>query len=449
MLHALCTVLYNPEPLNIEPGTVIANIMHIEILITGDEIRTGAVIDSNSTHIAQVLLENGFSVVRHTCVGDNTDHIASVLHEIGGRAEAALVTGGLGPTSDDITALAAAKSAGVDLTLNRSALESMERFFKSRQRLMLGSNKKQAMLPLGAEPIVNPMGSAPGFVLKINRCMFFFLPGVPAEMHKMLSDTVLPRLEKFRGPGTDFNLTQTISTFGLTESAAAEKVAGIAEMFPEITLGFRAKFPEIQIKLYGRGKNKETLRQYAAAAAEAVLDKIGDYVFSMDGSPMEAVVGRLLFQKKATLAVAESCTGGLISHMLTNVPGSSNYFLFSGVTYSNEAKKNVLGVSSEIIERLGAVHEETAREMAQGVRRIAGSDYGLATSGIAGPDGGTDEKPVGLVCIGLADGKSAQGYRFIYPLNTRSRNKMVFAVKALDMLRRELIVKAESSKLKE
>jgi competence/damage-inducible protein CinA-like protein len=419
--------------------------MHIEILITGDEIRTGAVIDRNSTHIAQVLEENGFGVMRHSCVGDDTDQMASILYEIGGRADACLVTGGLGPTSDDITAMAAAKATGADLALNLPALESIEHFFKARQRLMPESNKKQAMFPQGAEPIFNPMGTAPGFVLKIGRCVFFFLPGVPVEMQRMLSDTVLPQLGKLRGGDIEFHLTKTISTFGLTESVAAEQVAGTNEMFPEITLGFRAKFPEIQIKLYGRGKNKEALLQSVTTASEAIFDKIGDHVFSLDGSPMETVVGRLLFEKKATLAVAESCTGGLISHMLTNVPGSSNYFLFSGVTYSNEAKRKVLGVPFEIIERFGAVHERTAAEMAAGVRRIAGSDYGLATSGIAGPDGGTDEKPVGLVCIGLADRESARGFTFFYPFNNRSRNKKIFAVKALDMLRRELLLKAESS----
>ena len=418
--------------------------MHIEILITGDEIRTGAAIDTNSTDIARVLLENGFSVMRHSCVGDNMDDMVSILHEIGGRADAAIVTGGLGPTSDDISAKAAAKSVGMDLALNLPALESMERYFRTRQRSMPGSNKKQAMLPQGAEPIFNPLGTAPGFVLKIDGCEFFFLPGVPIEMHKMLSEFVLPRLITLRGSDTEFNITKTISTFGLTESAAAEKVAGISGMLREITLGFRAKFPEIQIKLYGRGKDKDTLYHNIAKAAEAVSDKIGEYVFSMDGSPMEAVVGRLLFEKKATLAVAESCTGGLISHLLTNVPGSSNYFLFSGVTYSNAAKQKILEVSPDTIERFGAVHEETAKEMAAGVRRIAGSDYGLATSGIAGPDGGTDEKPVGVVCIGLADRESARGFRFFYPFNSRSRNKKIFAVKALDMLRRKLIVKAES-----
>ncbi len=413
--------------------------MNIEILITGDEIRTGAAVDTNSAYIAQVLLENGLGVMRHNCVGDNTDHLVAVLHEIGGRADAALVTGGLGPTSDDVTALAAAKSAGVDLAMNWPALEKIERYFKSRDRTMPESNKKQAMLPVGAEPIDNPTGTAPGFILKIDRCVFFFLPGVPAEMSRMLSEAVLPRLEKMQGANREFNLTKTISTFGLPESKVAEKVAGIEEMFPEITLGFRAKFPEIQIKLYGRGKRKETVGQCVAAATEAVLDRIGEVVFSTDGNSMEAAVGRLLREKRATVAVAESCTGGLISHMLTNVPGSSNYFLFSGVTYSNPAKRNVLGVSSTIIERFGAVHEETAREMAAGVRRIAGSDFGLATSGIAGPDGGTPEKPVGLVCIGLADGKSVKGFRFVYPFYDRSRNKLMFAFKALDLLRRELL----------
>ncbi|MEJ2657970.1 MAG: competence/damage-inducible protein A [Desulfobacterales bacterium] len=413
--------------------------MNIEILITGDEIRTGAAIDLNSSYIAQVLAENGFSVMRHSCVGDDMDHIVSVLQEIGGRADAGLVTGGLGPTPDDITALAAAKSAGVELVVNQPALHGIERYFKARRRRMTESSKKQAMLPRGAEPIFNPAGTAPGFIFKINRCVFFFMPGVPLEMQRMLSETVIPHMKKLRGVNDEFYITKTISTFGLTESATSERVADISGMFPEITMGFRAKFPEIQIKLYGRGKNKKTLHQSIADTAEAILNKLKDYVFSMNGSPMEAEVGRLLSEKKATLAVAESCTGGLISHMLTNVPGSSNYFLFSGVTYSNEAKQKVLGVPARVIERFGAVHETTAKEMAAGVRRIAGSDYGLATSGIAGPDGGTEEKPVGLVCIGLADRKSAEGFRFFYPFNSRPRNKQIFAVKALDMLRRKLL----------
>ena len=422
--------------------------MKVEILTTGNEIISGAVIDRNSAHIAAKLEEAGFSVMRHTCVGDNIEDLVLVLQEIGSRSDAALVTGGLGPTPDDLTAQAVATSAGVDLVLDQTALRGVENYFKTRNRTMPDSNKKQAMLPRGAKIILNPVGTAPGFMLKIDRCLFFFLPGVPFEMQRMLSDTVLARLEKLRGDVCEYSMTRTISTFGLAESATAERLTGISGMFPEINFGFRAKFPEIQIKLYGKGKNKEALHQYMDKAAAAIIEEMGDKVFSEDESSMEAVVGRLLLKENATIAVAESCTGGLISHLLTNVPGSSNYFLFSGVTYSNEAKQKVLGVSSEILEHYGAVHENTAKEMAAGVRQIAESDYGLAISGIAGPNGGTDEKPVGTVCIGVATRRSTQGFRFFFPFNSRGRNKKIFAMKALDILRRELLLKAECLKFK-
>ncbi len=419
--------------------------MNVEILITGDEIRSGTLIDRNSAYIAMKLEEAGFNVVRHTCVGDNVEDLTLILQEIGSRSDAALVTGGLGPTPDDLTAQAAATSIGVDLVLNLPALHGVERYFKTRNRMMPDSNRKQAMLPRGADLILNPVGTAPGFMLRINRCMFFFLPGVPIEMQRMLSDTVLADLKALRGDVSEFRMLKTISTFGLTESATAERMSDISGMFPEITIGYRAKFPEIQIKLYGRGKDKDFLRQCMVKARSAVLEEMGDNVFSEDDTPMEAVVGKLLLKKNATLAVAESCTGGLISHLLTNVPGSSNYFVFSGVTYSNEAKQKVLGVSPEVLEHVGAVHEKTAKEMAAGVRRIAESDYGLATSGIAGPDGGTDEKPVGTVCIGLATRQSTLGFRFFFPFNSRWRNKKIFAMKALDILRRELLSKREST----
>lgn len=413
--------------------------MIIEILTTGDEILTGAVVDTNSAHIAQALKEIGLLGVRHSCVGDDMNHLVSTLQEIAIRADVAVVTGGLGPTTDDITAEAAAKSAGVELVLNRSALRSVEDYFRTRNRSTSSSNKKQALLPFGAEAIYNPVGTAPGFTLKIERCLFYFLPGVPFEMHRMLSDSVLPSIETLRGGRGELRRVKTISTFGLTESATGERMKGFSAEFPGIKLGFRAKFPEIQIKLYGSGKDSETIDKLMNKATESVLKKIGENVFSVDGMSMEGVVGRLLSEKKATLAVAESCTGGLISHMLTNIPGSSKYFLLSGITYSNDAKTKMLDVSPDIINQFGAVHEKTAKKMAEGVRRIAGATYGLAVTGIAGPDGGTDDKPVGTVCLGLADARSARGFRFYFPFNNRSRNKKIFAMKALDILRQELM----------
>jgi nicotinamide-nucleotide amidase len=412
--------------------------MIAEILVTGQEILSGSVIDTNSAHIAQTLERAGLEVTRHVCVGDDMEMLVSIIKEISKRADVAVVTGGLGPTTDDITAEAAAKSAGVELVLNRSALRAVEDYFKERKRSMTNSNKKQALLPKGSECLNNPVGTAPGFSMKIGRCSFFFIPGVPFEMIRMLSDMVLPRIEKHHGRDREVNLVKTISTFGLTESAIGEKIAGLAAEFPEIKLGIRAKFPEIHVTLYCRGTDDRSLDQIMGKASEWIMKKIGEKVFSDDGDSMEAVVGSLLAGKKATLAVAESCTGGLISHWLTNVPGSSEYFLFSGVTYSNESKSKLLGVSTKILERYGAVHEEAAKEMAEGARRVAGSTYGLATSGIAGPAGGTNDKPVGTVCIGLASPNSVKGFRFFFPFNSRSRNKKIFAMKALDLLRHEL-----------
>lgn len=412
--------------------------MIAEILITGDEIRTGAVLDSNSSHIAQTFTEAGIDVVRHTCTGDDMAQLVNTIKEISTRADVAVVTGGLGPTEDDITAAAAAEAAGVDLVVDRSALRAIEDYFAKIMRPMSNSNKKQAMLPRGSECLSNPVGTAPGFLITINRCLFFFLPGVPFEMRRMLSDSVLPRAKKRLGSAGEYSLVKTISTFGLTESETSEQLVGLNDQFQGVKLGMRARFPEIHIRLYGRGIDEKGLHEQMEKASEWILKKIDKRVVSLDGSTMEAVVGQLLSENKATLAVAESCTGGLISHWLTNVPGSSNYFLFSGITYSNASKINVLDVSAEIIERYGAVHEETVKKMADGVRRIAGATYGLATSGIAGPDGGTEDKPVGTVCIGLATPHSTEGYRFFFPFGKRLRNKKIFAMTALDVLRQEL-----------
>jgi len=413
--------------------------MIAEILVTGQEIVSGDVVDSNTAHISQVLKEAGVEVVRHSCVGDDMKTLVSIIREIGERADIAVVTGGLGPTTDDITTEAAAKSAGVELVLNRSALGSIEKYFNDRKRSMHPSNKKQAMLPEGSGYLFNPVGTAPGFQLEISGCFFFFVPGVPFEMQKMMSDVVLPRIMILQGNTKKVFLVKNISTFGLTESEIGGKLAGFTAKFPGLQLGIRSLIPEVQVKIYARGEDEKKLQRQIENAFEWILTKIGHKTFSVDGRSMEAVVGNLLRDKNATLAVAESCTGGLISHWLTNVPGSSNYFLLSGVTYSNESKERILGISSEVLKQYGAVHEETVKEMAECARGVSGAKFGLATSGIAGPDGGTVDKPVGTVCIGLATPHAAKGFRFFFPCNSRSRNKKVFAMTALDLLRKELL----------
>jgi competence/damage-inducible protein CinA-like protein len=410
-----------------------------EILSTGDEIRTGALVDSNSAYIAERLEIEGIAVVRHMAIGDDLGTIVSVLKEIGTRADVAVVTGGLGPTLDDLTTEAAAKAADVGLSLDRVALETIEGFFRKMNRSMSDSNKKQAMFPEGAERLDNPIGTAPGFMLRIDRCVFFFLPGVPAEMQLMLSDQVLPRIRALLGEDRSYLLVKTLSTFGLPESVVGERLRDLADGFPDIKLGLRAKFPEIQIKLYVKGEDEAQLNGKLGRASSWVIQHLGKNVFSADGISMEAAVGELLKEKGATVAVAESCTGGLISDWLTDVPGSSAYFLFSAVTYSNESKNEILGVMPETLSANGAVDEAVVSEMAEGVRRISGATYGVATSGIAGPDGGTAEKPVGTVCIGIATPERTEGRRFYFPFGNRSRNKKMFAMTALNMLRRELL----------
>lgn len=412
--------------------------MKAEILATGDEIRSGALVDSNSAHISQVLEANGVAVIRHTCVGDDLQALVDVLHEISRRADIAVVTGGLGPTVDDLSSEAAAVALGVELVLDPEALAAIKAWFAAHKRPMSASNRKQALFPAGATRLDNPLGTAPGFETAIGGCRFFFLPGVPVEMRRMLDEQVIPRIRRMHGARHCYRI-RSLSTFGLPESVVNERIEGFAAHFGDLKLGLRARFPEIHIRLYGSGDDEQELAARLDAAARWVAAKIGNRVVSMHGRPLPAVVGGLLRRHGATLAVAESCTGGLIAHQLTGVAGSSDYFLFAGVTYANAAKRDILGVSEKILTTHGAVHEETARQMAEGARRIAGATYGLSTSGIAGPGGGNAEKPVGTVCIGLAAPRYAFGRRYRFFYDNRSTNKRIFAATALDILRRELL----------
>ena len=413
--------------------------MIAEVLATGDEIRSGALVDSNSAYIARLLETAGVEVVRHSCVGDDPESLVSILREIAGRSDIVVVTGGLGPTDDDLTTAAAARAAGVEVVLDPLALDSVEAFFKARKFPLTPSNKKQALLPAGADCLINTVGTAPGFQLKIEECQFFCLPGVPFEMRHMMANEVMPRLMKLQGQTRSVRLVKTLSTFGLAESATAEKLSGFEDHFAPIKLGFQAKFPEIHVKLYGTGMDEDPLRSQLEKAEHWVAQQLGDRIFSNTGESLEQAVGNLLRARQATLAVAESCTGGLIADLVTDVPGSSDYFVLSAVTYANQAKRDLLGVTSEILDRHGAVSEETAKEMARGVQRISGATYGLATSGIAGPGGATDDKPVGTVCIGLANSDSVSGRRYHFAFDNRRMNKRIFAATALELLRRELL----------
>lgn len=413
--------------------------MIAEILATGDEIRTGALVDSNSAHIAEMLTQSGVEVSRHHAVGDDLQTLQAVMLELSRRADVAVVTGGLGPTDDDLTAEAAARAAGCELSLDQRALQEIEAFFKRLNRPMSPSNAKQAYLPTGATALYNPVGTAPGFEFTLDHCRFFCLPGVPREMRQMLADQVLPAIRQQLGRNRPHCLVRTLSTFGLPESTVGERVCGLGDRFPDVKLGLRAKFPEIQVKLYHTTRAATQGNAMLDEAVSWVREKLGVYLYSESGEDMAAAVGRLIAERKATLALAESCTGGLIANWLTNTAGASDYFLLSAVTYANQAKQDLLGVSAETLRRHGAVHEQTAREMALGVRRASGATFSLATTGIAGPGGGSGEKPVGTVCIAVAGPDETVSRRFHFPFGRRLQKKRIFAAAALDMLRRLLL----------
>ncbi|MFO7802200.1 MAG: competence/damage-inducible protein A [Desulfovermiculus sp.] len=408
-----------------------------EIMATGDEIRSGALVDTNSAWLARRLESCGLSVRRHECVGDNLEDLVRVITEMSRRTEVGLITGGLGPTPDDLSAQAAAQALGVNLELRPEALDQIRAFFQTLGREMPESNRRQAMLPQGADLLPNPVGTAPGFCCRFNASRLYFLPGVPWEMRRMYTDCVQPDLCSRFQDRLKPTITRTLSTFGRTESGTADALQDFGHQFPDIDLGFRAHFPEIQVKLTVSGQNRDVHNVLDRATAW-VRDRLGDSVFSCRQQHMAEVVQELLGKRFCTLAVAESCTGGLISHWLTEVAGSSDVFTLSAVTYANAAKERILGVKPQTLAEHGAVSEPVAREMAQGVRQAGGSDFGLATTGIAGPSGGSEDKPVGTLCIGLAGPTKITAQRLSFSFPSRNANKKMFAMSALDLLRRHL-----------
>jgi nicotinamide-nucleotide amidase len=317
----------------------------------------------------------------------------------------------------------------------------METYFSRRGKSIPSTDNKQMLLPETAGCLKNRVGTAPGFSLRIQECTFYFMPGVPHEMYEMLNCQVLPCIRKQLGEDGTVHQTRSVSTFGLPESEVNHRLLTFPEYFPDLQMGLRAIFPEVHVKVYGRGRDHHRLCNRLKEAVLWIGHQIGRPAFSLFGNSMAAELGRLLVKQRVTLAVAESCTGGLIASHLTDVPGCSEYFLFSGVTYANEAKINVLGVLPETLATYGAVHGNTVKQMAEGARRISGAEYAIATSGIAGPTGGSADKPVGTVCIGLATPEGVTSHRYHFTFGDRSMNKLMFATMALELLRRELLTK--------
>ena len=405
--------------------------MKIATLSIGDELLCGEVVDTNACHIAARLYDTGARVLRHVTVGDDEDAVVAALRELGPASDAVIVTGGLGPTPDDLTAAAAARAAGTHLEVSYEALEHLARFAKRICGGLHPSNQRQAMVPAGSSLIPNPLGTACGFRLKIGGADFFFLPGVPSEMERMLEDTVLPAVVR-RTHGASRRIT--LKLFGVSEAEAAARLEGCLPAGSPVELAYCVKFPEIHLILRSKAQQGESLE---AAAAE-VRARLEDFIFAQDDQTMDQVLASLFRKSRLTLALAESCTGGMIAARITAEAGSSAYFLEGDVTYSNEAKTRMLEVPAQLIESKGAVSTEVACAMATGARRAAGSDLALSVTGVAGPDGGTPEKPVGTVFMALADATSCQVKRYNFQ-GDRGGVRSITCFTALDWLRRHLI----------
>lgn len=404
-----------------------------ELLTIGDELLYGQIVDTNGQWMGAALSDAGIKVIRKTTVGDVEGEILSAFREAEARADIVLITGGLGPTSDDLTKPCLAKHFDCDLRLHEGALAEVSEFFASRGRTLTDINRQQAFLPSCCEKITNRMGTAPGMWFSRNGKVFVSMPGVPHEMKCIMSEIIIPKLkDTFQTPSIHHTVVRTA---GIGESFLAEKISAWEKSLPpHIRLAYLPGYGEVKLRLTAIGDNQTLLASEVNALVEKLKALAGDYIYGMGDEPLEAVVGRMLRERKLTLALAESCTGGFLSHLITTVPGSSDYLLGAIVSYANDVKINTLGVSSETLQQHGAVSEETIMEMATQVRLKFNADIGVATSGIAGPGGGTAEKPVGTVWIAFADGERTIT-RKLQLSKDRLVNIRLAAVSALNLIR--------------
>jgi nicotinamide-nucleotide amidase len=409
--------------------------MQGEIILTGNELMTGQVAEVNARYAARRLHESGLPLTCITMLGDGAPLFGEVLHRAISRSGFVIITGGLGPTDDDMTVAQAAEVLKLRLIPDEAMVTRIRRRLEERGSAWEPRYGKLALIPQGAA-ILDAGRSACGFSLKYQDTWLFFLPGVPHEMRLLFESGVLPVLAA--GAGISGHMAQRcLRLFGKMEIEVQQAVHAIEKETPGVEVGFYPVFPEIHLTLTARGPERSALDERLNRFIAALQRQVGDILLGVDGALLEEVVGRRLREQRLTLAVAESCSGGLICHRLTNISGSSDYFLGGVVTYSNQAKMDLLGVATDILDQKGAVSLETAAAMAQGVKELFHADFGLAVTGIAGPTGGTPEKPVGLVFMGLATPKGVDTRRHQFP-GDRDMVKTLTAQTALDWLRREL-----------
>jgi len=410
-----------------------------EILTIGDEILYGQITDTNAQWMAATLGQAGIKVVRKTTVGDIEGEILSAFAEAESRVDIVLITGGLGPTNDDLTKPCLAKYFNCGLKMHEEALREVTAFFASRGRELTGVNRQQAALPECCEKITNKMGTAPGMWFHRNGKVFVSMPGVPHEMKRMMTDIIVPKLKQtFATPAI---VHKVIRTVGIGESFLAEKISSWENALPpHIKLAYLPSLGEVKLRLTAIGDSEEKLKAETEILTEQLQPLAGSFIYGYGDEPLEVVVGRMLRNAGLTLSIAESCTGGYLSHLITSVPGCSDYYLGTMIPYSYEVKMRQLGVRPEVLAKHGAVSEPTIIEMANIVRAKFNTNIGVATSGIAGPGGATPEKPVGTVWIAYSD-KDKTVTRKLQLSPDRAINIELASVAVLNLIRQNVPVK--------
>ena len=407
-----------------------------EILTIGDEILYGRITDTNSQWMSSELDQLGIKVIRKTTVGDTEEAILGAFADAEERADITLITGGLGPTNDDLTMPMLAKYYDVDIVMNDNVLQHVKEFFESRGRTFTELNKRQALVPSNAVVLHNDLGTAPGTWYDRNGKVFVSMPGVPHEMKNLMKKHVLPKLTEFFNTPVIYH--KLIKTVGIGESFLADKIKDWENALPDhISLAYLPSIGHVKLRLTAVGEDKEQLKKDVEEQIEGFLPLGGKYVYGYNATTLQEAIGTMLKERGKTIAFAESCSGGYVQHMITSIAGSSDYFQGGVVPYHNDHKINVLGVKAETLEAHGAVSEATVEEMAENVRKLFKSDIGAASSGIAGPGGGSEEKPVGTVWIAYADGEKTISKKLQLTKN-RKLNIELTNIALLNLVRKSL-----------
>lgn len=411
--------------------------MKAEIITIGDEILIGQIVDTNSAWMGEQFNLNGIEIYQITSVHDDHNHILEAISKAEDKVDLVVLTGGLGPTKDDITKDVLCEYFNTQLVFHDLTFEHIKKRFANRNIDINQLNKDQALVPESCDVLYNKAGTAPGLWFEKNDTIFVSMPGVPFEMKYLVEHEVLPRLRKSGKTKAIYH--KTVLTQGLPESMLADIIEEWESALPKhIKLAYLPNPMSVRLRLSAMGENNTSLKHDVELEVRKLLELIPDNIFGFNTETMAEVIGRMLKEKNKSLAAAESCTGGYISHLITSEPGSSDFYKGSLTAYSNSIKENVLGVNSKTLEDFGAVSEQVAKEMVLGVKQIMNSDYAIATTGIAGPDGGTEEKPVGTVWIAVAGENKVFAKKFVFG-NNRERNIVRSSQTALQLLRRMIL----------